>query len=209
LITSRKGGIVVLEGGQTIEDGGIAAADSGSSSSAALFMATSSSFSGSAVIIDVPNTAPSSSFNSLLIQSGTTELVQVVGNGQVHVVSGGIDIDTDGLNIDAGGIAIASGGQTIYSGGLTVKLGGVTVESGGLFVDTNGGSTLSNDATSDPAVIAKATSTSFSGTVLDIRTYVASGNADLITATIDNGGTQDTVLRVEDNGDIFIGVSGS
>lgn len=75
LIHSLEGGILVSSDGLTVSDGGVYTNSKSSSLPSLHVSHASTSYTGSAIFVDVPNTSSGPSYNMMLLQSGGTELL--------------------------------------------------------------------------------------------------------------------------------------
>ena len=91
------------------------------------------------------------------------------GTGHTKITTAGLLVTAGGMTITAGGLHEKATGTTILAGGLGVVQAGATITNVGLFV-MDGPSHTSNTAANAPALTVHASASSFSNTLLTVKT---------------------------------------
>lgn len=163
-LTISDGGLIISDGGATVSSGGLyvtddvlSVASDDTGAPLTTLRATSTAFDD-AVLELRADTAMGQGFSLLRVRnSAGVALGDWLGDGQLRLRQGGLQVDADGIDVLAGGITAststiegstvvgATGGLRATAGGLTVVAGGGTIQDGGLVSLASADATLALD----------------------------------------------------------------
>ena len=140
-LTINGGGLVVVTGGVTVSSVGMNVRSSASKSGGTVLSVTST-FSGALpstfTVLQVSSVSLPTQSQHLLfgVRNQGSNRFTIRADGLTTIAKGGLSVVTGGISVSAGGI-IATGGISVMTQGLSVT-GGITIKSSGVIVQNSG-----------------------------------------------------------------------